>query len=127
MLTIFLFLPLLMVFMFMRLSVSAIIMSAFILLPVSAIWMGYNILTQHESPCFDNTDCVISPFVQFSPLAGWIFITFAILILCGGGYIFIRKNNKNESWADTAILFVYGGVAVGLAIAGLWTLELIKL
>lgn len=35
MLTIFLFLPLLMVFMFMNLSVRAIILSAFTLLPVS--------------------------------------------------------------------------------------------
>ena len=43
MLTIFLFLPLLMVFMFMNLSVRAIILSAFTLLPVSAIWMGYNL------------------------------------------------------------------------------------
>ena len=38
MLTIFLFLPLLMVFMFMNLSVRAIILSAFTLLPLSAIW-----------------------------------------------------------------------------------------
>lgn len=102
MLTILLFLPLLMIFMFMRLSVRAIIMSAFILLPVSAIWMGYNILTQHESSCLDNTDCVISPFAQFSPFWGWAFIASAILIICIG--VFIIENI--EDWSDFVLQFI---------------------
>lgn len=114
MLTIFLFLPLLMVFMFI------IIMSAFILLPVSAIWMGYNILTQHESPCLDNTDCVISPFTQFSPLWGWAFIASAILMICIG--VFIIENI--EDWSDFVLQFIiYAIILVGFVIGGSWILE----
>ncbi|EAB3951780.1 hypothetical protein [Escherichia coli] len=121
MLTILLFLPLLMIFMFMRLSVRAIIMSAFILLPVSAIWMGYNILTQHESSCLDNTDCVISPFAQFSPFWGWAFIASAILIICIG--VFIIENI--EDWSDFVLQFIiYVIILVGFVIGGSWILEL---
>lgn len=126
MLAIFLFLPLLMVFMFMNLSVRAIILSTFTLLPVSAIWMGYNILKQHGSPCLDSSSCIVPLFAEFSPLTGWIFIAVAILTACLGGFL-IHENKKNWSWADVAMLLVYGGVVVGLVIAGSWTLELLQL
>ncbi len=126
MLTIFLFLPLLMVFMFMNLSVRAIILSAFTLLPVSAIWMGYNILKQHESPCLDNSSCIVPPFAEFSPLTGWFFIAAAILTACLDGFL-IHENKKNWSWTDVAMLLVYSGVVVGLVIASSWTLELLQL